>query len=59
MNEDLLNYNYSVYVNDTKINEGLMSQSLAEETAVQYTLAGFKNVLVVDETTAEPVECCR
>ena len=56
MNEDLLNYNYSVYVNDTKINEGLMSQSLAEETALQYTLAGFKDVLVVDETTAEPVE---
>ena len=56
MNEDLLNYNYSVYVNGTKINEGLMSQSLAGERAVQYTLAGFKNVLVVDETTAEPVE---
>ena len=56
MNEGLLNYNYSVYVNDTKINEGFMSQSLAEETAVQCTLAGFKNVLVVDETTAEPVE---
>lgn len=56
MNEDLLNHNYSVYVNDTRINEGLMSQSLAEETAVQYTLAGFKDVLVVDETTAETVE---
>ena len=56
MNEDLLNYNYSVYVNDTRINEGLMSQDLAAETALQYTLAGFKNVLVVDETTAEPVE---
>ena len=37
MNEDLLNY--SVYVNDTKINEGIMSQSLAEEKAVQSTLA--------------------
>ena len=56
MNEDLLNYNYSVYVNGTKINEGLMSQALAEDTAVQYTLAGFKDVLVVDETTAEPAE---
>ena len=33
-----------------------MSQALAEDTAVQYTLAGFKDVLVVDETTAEPIE---
>ena len=56
MNEDLLNYNYSVYVNDTKINEGLTTQALAEDTAVEYTLAGFKDVLVVDETTAAPVE---
>ena len=56
MNEDLLNYNYSVYINDTRINEGLMSQALAEDTAVQYTLAGFKDVLAVDETTAEPIE---
>ena len=56
MNEDLLNYNYSVYVNDTRINDGLMPQDLAEETAAQYTLAGFKDVLVVDETTAETVE---
>ena len=56
MNEDLLNCNYSVYVNDTRINEGLMSQSLAEETAVQYTLAGFEDVLVVDESTAETAE---
>ena len=56
MNKDLINYKYAVYVNDTKINEGLMSQALAEDTAVQYTLAGFKDVLVVDETTAEPVE---
>lgn len=56
MNEDLLNYNYSVYVNDTRINDGLMPQGLAEETALQYTLAGFKDVLVVDETTAETVE---
>ena len=56
MNKDLLNYKYSVYVNDTRINDGLMPQCLAEETALQYTLAGFKDVLVVDETTAETVE---
>ena len=56
MDKELCNYKYSVYVNDTRINNVLMLQGLAEDTALRYTLAGFKDVLVVDETTAETVE---
>lgn len=56
MNEDLLNYKYSVYVNNNRVNEGYLPQSEAEETALKYTLAGFKDVLIVDETTVETVE---
>lgn len=44
---------FSVFVNDVRVNEHSLLESEAEELALKYTEAGYKNVLVVDETTIE------
>lgn len=46
---------YGVLVGETWVNEGLMTESAAEELALMYQSAGYADVFVVDTDTAEDI----
>lgn len=41
---------YSVYVNDSRVNDNLLTEVEAENLVMKYIVAGVKDAYVVDET---------
>lgn len=48
--------NYSVFVNDQRINNGPLTETEAADLSLKYVTAGFDDVVIVDENTAENIE---